>query len=987
MKRIRFSGWKYVVWWLLLPVLAAGADCYFQQEVNYVIRVRLLPELNRLEGRETLFYHNNSPDTLNFLYFHLYMNRLPNARKAPPAEEKDRGWQEVIRVISGFGRELPHRNFGSVMKVNLARPLPPGDSLKLYIRFNTHLPPAGMRFGYYGDHFDVGNWYPVPAVYDRYGWHADQHLQGEFYQEWGNFVVNIVVPRGFVVGGSGRLLNREALPDSVEYPYRRITYHQNADSDSVVYRFVAPRVHDFAWTADPELVFLTTYQDSVKINFLIQPYQMDTWKGQMAVARQAVKWLQKLVGPYPYPELTVVDGYIKAGGIEYPNLVIINDFIQQKRELSATIVHEIAHQWFYGILANNQTRYGWMDEGFATYFENLIMEKIEGSATRYIQSPPGIPGRFFGYHVNRWEDDRLSYLDYMRSGHPEPINRHFDWFRHDPFTPYYQNMSLVITQLNYVLGDSLFWRGMRQYYRDWRFRHPYPENLQRSFERVYGQPLDWFFDEWLNTTWTCDYGIKKVSGAWREEGSEPVYHSRLVFRRERPIAMPLDFRVYLADGSTRDYRIPLTSGDNFPDSTDAGITPWLFNNNEKTVELNFPVPVKRVRLNPRHRLLDVNPFNDDSRRWFPLRLYWLHRQYLEPLTTAYTATVFPLAFYNGPDGLQLGLRTRGNFADSDYRHSARLLLGLKSLRPAFELNLEQPLYGIDPRLKGVLALSHAAGRSGAGAWLSWSEQHGRRRTNLVFGARLHHIFDAGYALLPVQKGTVSLVEAGWSTERWNRGFLPVGWRVSLHGESSSFGSDWSYQRWQARARARVPFFFSQKLTLRLFAGGQYGAVPALMQFRYGGAPAAEFYRHPYLRAAGTLPARWWDRGHLFLPGGGNLTSLAGSAGLPFSYLGGFGARLTLGNPLNLTLVYVPYLSDVNLSGFFSAALAGRTLHSYRNPLAEAGITVSLTRLPFLFHYMDIEQIHVDFPLWVNSAIDPHAWKFRWALRIDIRRFY
>ena len=975
------------VWLLLVALLLAGDGGYFQQYVHYTIHVRLFPSLNRLEGREWLRYVNHSPDTLNTLYFHLYQNqsRINYIATKLRRRGEEPGYQEIIRIRDERGEELPFSLSASLLKVPLPRPLPPGDSLTLFIRFNTVLPAVGERFGYYGDHFDVGNWYPVPAVYDREGWHTDLHLGGEFYQEWGDFRVNITVPRGFVVAATGRLLNPDVLPDSVEYPDREVNYYRQSEDDTVVYRFEASRVHDFAWSADPEFVLRTTYQDGIRIQLFIQPYQLDLWEGMLEVARKTVEWMQKWVGPYPYPVLNVVDGYITAGGIEYPNLVIINDYIQEKRELSATIAHEIIHQWFYGLLANNQTRYGWMDEGLTTYFENRVMEQIAGD-TVWVNSPPGFWGKYFGYRFSQWQEDRLRYLNYLRSGQAEPINRHFDWFQNDPFLPYYTGTSEVLTQLRYLLGDSVFLKGMQNYYRKWRFRHPAPEDLRRSFEEVYGKSLHWFFDEWLNTTFLCDYSVEKVQtvpALLPEQGT--AYQMTITFRRNEPIAMPLRFWVKLADGSRHPYLIPLDAGENFLAPADSEITPWLFKEKEKVVTLRLPLPPRQVEIDS--QLLDANPFNNRTGFLPPVHWYWLRRQYLLPDVDAYTVTLFPFAFYNGIDGVQVGIRTRGNWAFRNYRHTLRLLLGLHSLAPEVDFWLEHPWYALNPETRWVVHLYHGAGQSGGGGWLQFSRQRRSIRSTWLAGVQYRYLRNPDYQWLPGEKGALSTVEITYRQENWDRGFMPRGWEWRLHGESSSFGSQFAYQQWWLDGKIRIPLIWSQMLTVQAFVGGQYGEVPVQKQFRLGGASGYDFWQNPFYRARGTFPRDWWQQGHLFLPGGGNLRWLANEPPRKREYLTSLQFNFTLGNPLNLIPVYLPYLSDILFSGFATLASDPDRWRRIPRLYSEAGVTISITRLPFVLNYFDLERVHLDFLLYTNAALSREPFHFRWIVRCDFKRFY
>ncbi len=966
-------------------ILPESVPAYFQQHIDYRIRAELFPGLNRVEGRQQMVYRNNSPDTLAFLYIHLYMNRYRPSQ--PETEPRQNGYIEIISFKDEAGNDLASETDNTILKVYLKTAILPGDSQKFRIRFTTKLPLAGERFGYYGDHFDVGNWYPAPAVYDARGWHADQHREGEFYQEWADFTVDLTLPVGFVVAASGELLNPEVMPDSVRFEERRMDYYNRPDSGKVTYRFRARQVHDFVWSADPEFVLREAVMEGTTLQFFILPYRLEDWEPQVEIAEQAIRLFEEKIGPYPYPVLSVVDGYVKAGGIEYPNLVIINDMIYDTRELSATIIHEIAHQWFYGLIGNNQTDYGWMDEGFATFFENLGMQQVLGDERNYIHSPTGFFGKYFGYWENPAELDRLVYLSYIRSGQEEPINLPFDRFQHDPFTPYYQKMSLVIEQLQLTLGDSIFWRGIQEYYRHWRFRHPYPEDLFAGFEAVSGRNLRWFFTEWLNTTWHCDYAVRGFSGRWKKDDAGRYFEAQLGFRRNGAILMPLDFRVTLQNGSVRNYRIPVAALGNFHPPGGSEISPWEFYRDEKTVQLRLPEKIRQVEMNPQNRLLDVNPFNNRSGFFPPVRWYWLHRQYLLPHTDAYTATVFPFAFYNDRDGVQLGVRTRGNFVYPDLQHRLRLLIGVRHPLPDAEFWFEHPLYALNKNVHFITHLYNSAGRGGAGLWLQFSRDGAATQLTTTLGWQGRRLYDREYAAFPAEESTTSSLEGIVRLEKWGTGFLPSGWEIRLAADAAFPGGDFNYQQWQVLGRFRVPFLFLQKLEGRLFSGGSYGNLPLRKAFRGGGASGYELFSNPYLRAKGTLPAAWWREGHLFQPGGGNLRALAGQWQPLPNYPVSAGLSVTLGNPLNLTLHYVPYLSDLMFSAFTTWTTTSGEIDAPDNYLGEAGFSVSATRLPFIFYYFDIEQIHFDFPVWVNRNIEDSGLKMRWNIRIDIRSFY
>lgn len=971
----------------LIGILHLSVFGYFQQSVCYKINIKLIPSLHRLEGTEMLSYHNHSLDTLSYVYFHLYMNRFRKLMGENKNINKPSGYIEVVSVKDGNLEDLNHEINKTVMKVYLKKVILPGDSHIFKIRFNTVLPEASERFGYYGDHYDVGNWYPVPAVYDQYGWHADQHIRGEFYQEWGNYQVNITVPKGFIVAASGSLQNPEVLPDSIEFPNRRLKNNYLSDTSTVTYKFYAPNVHDFAWSADPEFVVRSIKINDIHLKFYIQPYQVSDWESQLGISKKAINYFERVIGKYPYSCLNVIDGYITTGGIEYPNLVIINNYISNTRDLSATIIHEIAHQWFYGLLANNQTRYGWMDEGFATYFENLAMQEVYSKSYRYVHSPTGVWGKWLGYDDDFWQRDLLTYQRYIRSGMSEPIDTPFDWFQNDPYIPSYQKMSLVISQLRLVLGDSIFWMGIKDYYRTWRFRHPYPKDLFSCFEKVSERNLNWFFDEWLNTTWVCDYSIDGIWGEYDLKRSHNIYEANIRFKREKSIVMPLDFRVHLNNGLTLDYRIPVGDGQTFFSTTGQKFSPWSYTEAEKSIHLSLPDKIKKVEIDPEHRLLDVNPFNNETGFFPKMHFYFLRRQYLFPRTDGYTTTIFPHVFYNRPDGLQLGIRTRGNYIYPDYQHRLLLLFGLLSLKPEINFWFEHPIYALRSKIHYIINAYDMSGRWGMGGWLQYINNDKSSKFQVMAGWQYRRIYDLDYIPNPVSQGNLSFIDISMSYSNWDNSYLPSGYELFSRSETAFLGSSYSYRLWSLGTRCRFSTIRSQKLSLDINTGGQYGNVPIQKYIRPGGESTYGFLTNPYLRTRGTLPISFWREGHLFQSGEGKIRSLANNWQKFGTHFLSGEISFTLGNPLNISTIYIPYLSDIILSTYGSATTWSEAWGEFDHNLAEGGVSIVLTRLPFLFYFFDIEQMHFDIPFWVNDNIDDNNLKFRWVFSMDIRSFY
>lgn len=972
----------------ILALVSANAKLhaaeYFQQFMKYEIDVELVPDLGRLEGKEKLVYFNYSEDSLQHLYFHLYLNKFRSGSYAFPFSRMSSGYIDITALQNESGEELTYEIDNTILRLDLDKPIPPGDSLVLLFEFISVLPLSQSRFGYTGDHFDVGNWYPVPAVYDRFGWHADQHIDGEFYQEWGNYNVNITIPKGFVVGASGILLNPEALPDSVEFAERRIGYYdpQNVDSATVTYQFLAENVHDFAWSAEPEFVLLQRQVNNTNLNFLLMTYRMDEWEKIIDECVEGFRFLNEQIGAYPYVQLTIVDGYITAGGIEYPNIVMINDFIIDRRQLAITVIHEMAHQWFYGMLANYQTRYGWMDEGFATFFEILTAEHIWGKGDNFYLEREGFWQKLFGYRMDERSHSYLNYLEYALSGLEEPVNTAFDEFQNDPYTPSYDKPSVMLFTLKHMIGDSLFEQAIQNYFEEWKFRHPYPQDLFRSIEAITDMELSWFWDEWLNRTWNCDYRLKEISSKWKgRDLDSSFYNTYLLLQRMQPMSLPVDLRLTLKNGEVKDYRVPV-EGWLRGESKENDLQPWHIANKNYLVHLKLPDKISKAEIDPDHSLPDINIFNNDNRFLPQVKLHWFHRQYLEPYPDAYTAALFPSIFYNTPDGIKIGVREKGNYIYPKYQTSAEILFSAKKGWPSADLTWKSPLSGSSTDYLYSVRGYYLAGRTG-GEIAAGKEAH--RSLSYKIGWQFSRLTEREYLLMPWSSGNVSNIFLSAKKEKTYRD-NPYSWDFIAKGRSSTFGSDFDFQQVELSWTNFFDFDYDKKVVMQFGAGFSFGDIPLQNYFYLAQASPLKQFDHPYARAKGTLPVELIRKGHFMVPGGGDIRS---SLETPVS-VESIGENLLSGklrayipSPFQLSPVRLPILSRLEWSLFSNWAQVWDSKIYSDQFAGEAGFSITYNYLPIWIRYFHIAKIHLDFPVWLNKPAPGYEqWDYRWTLRID-----
>jgi len=278
MKQIVFS-----LLFALTPLLFAREN-YFQQYVNYVIDAKLNDGQNQIEANEQLLYVNHSPDTLSSIYFHLYFNKYKQGALTEEGSPRENtiAYIQINEIKENDSTTNSFEIDRTLMKLDLISKLGPGDSVLFTFDFIAKMPPASGRYGYLGLHYDVGNWFPTPVVYDRDGWHLHQHIDNEFYQEWGDFKVNITVPKGFVVGATGNLINpEEAMADTTKEVRDWFNHNFEDTTSTTTWRYEAKNVHDFAWSADPDYRYITRNWDSIDVHYLVMERNYDAWKKEI----------------------------------------------------------------------------------------------------------------------------------------------------------------------------------------------------------------------------------------------------------------------------------------------------------------------------------------------------------------------------------------------------------------------------------------------------------------------------------------------------------------------------------------------------------------------------------------------------------------------------------------------------------------------------------------------------------------------------------
>jgi len=491
---------------------AKSQQKYFQQQVDYKIDVTLNDVDKTLDGFEIIKYTNNSPDTLHFIWIHLWPNAFKNDKTAFSeqllklgrtdfyfSDESQRGYinrmdfkvDDVTAILQQDSSNI------DVAKLTLPEPLLPGELIKITTPFHEKIPFNFSRGGYVGNTFQITQWYPKPAVYDSKGWHQMPYLdQGEFFSEFGNFEVTITVPKNYVIAATGELQNKDELNWLKEKSKEEVSSVSKNDKEETggatkTLVFSQNNVHDFAWFADQN--FIVRYDTlQLRPGRIIDVFAFFTkagspvWKNSIRFLKDAVLTRSKWLGEYPYNVVTAVEAKMDfSDGMEYPTITSIAT-MKDEKELDLTIEHEVGHNWNYGILANNERQHPWLDEGMNTYFDRRY-EKIKYPQKALAKS---------GFFRKRFPEDNSDLIlrNQIKEKKDQRIETNSEDFSKINYGSIaYYKAGLWMEVLEEYLGQYLFDRCLHQYYERWKFKHVYPEDFKKVVEDVSNKNVDSIF--------------------------------------------------------------------------------------------------------------------------------------------------------------------------------------------------------------------------------------------------------------------------------------------------------------------------------------------------------------------------------------------------------------------------------------------------------------------------------------------------------------
>ncbi len=542
--------------------VSAQNSGYWQQHVDYVMDIDMDVKTYQYKGKQTLTYTNNSPDVLEKVYFHLYNNafqpgsdmdiRLQNIKDPDGRMVVKSGTKENPIVTSrisqlqpdeiGFikvstltqnGASVPYSVDGTILEVVLNEGIAPGAKAVFDMEFTGQVPEQIRRSGRNnkeGVALSMTQWYPKLAEYDFEGWHTHSYIGREFHGVWGNFDVTLHIDKDYIVGGSGYLQNADEIGYGYEAEGVKV---KRKRGKKLSWHFVAPNVHDFTWAADPKFKHDVLETDSgTTLHFLykksLEKEFRKNWEALPEKTEVLLTYFNTHIGAYPYKQYSVIQG--GDGGMEYAMCTLITGE-RKFGSLVGVVAHEMAHSWFQFVLASNESKHPWMDEGFTTYISTLAENEVleEGKE-------------------NPLEGSYQGYFTLQGYGIEEPLTTQADAYHYNYAygIASYSKGAIFLAQLGYVIGKENIEKTLLKYYEDFKFKHPTPNDIKRTAEKVSGIELDWYMNYWTQTLHTIDYAVTVVNG------------TEVQLNRIGGMPMPIDVQVEYMDGSVEDVYIPLT---------------------------------------------------------------------------------------------------------------------------------------------------------------------------------------------------------------------------------------------------------------------------------------------------------------------------------------------------------------------------------------------------------------------------------------------
>ena len=545
---------------LIINGLGAQADRW-QQRISYSMQIHMDVKSHQYKGSSQLKYTNNSPDTLDKVFFHLYFNAFQpgsmmdvRSRNLPDPDGRvgdrisklkadEQGWIN-IKTLSLNGQKCSFETNETILEVTLPAPVLPGSTVDFAMNWDAQVPLQIRRSGRdnkEGVEYSMAQWYPKMCEYDYQGWHANPYIAREFYGVWGDYDVTINIDKKYVVAAGAVLLN----PQEIGYGYESAGSAVNRPAgDKLKWHYKSDNVHDFVWAADPDYRQISIKaDDGSTMRFFWQAGKGydEQWEKLPAIMNKARTLMNQRCGKYPYSEYSFIQG--GDGGMEYPLATLITGN-RPLNSLVGVAVHEQLHSWYQMVLGTNESLYAWMDEGFASWAEAYVNNELARQGLLGNKKPADL----------FWGDALRGYKALATSEKEEPLTTHADHFSTNfgYSLAAYVKGAVFLTQMEYIVGKPAFDKGIQAYYNTWKFKHPNVNDCIRIFEKQSGLELDWYKEDWVNTTNTIDYSIKSVEAEGRK-------NTKVTIEKIGRMAMPLDIVVTYDNGDQEMFYAPLES--------------------------------------------------------------------------------------------------------------------------------------------------------------------------------------------------------------------------------------------------------------------------------------------------------------------------------------------------------------------------------------------------------------------------------------------
>ena len=535
-----------ISFFVMAPILFSQ---YWQQKADYEMEIELDVSSAQFNGKQRILYTNNSPEALNKVFYHLYFNAF---RPGSEMAERQKSSLDVNRRFKVIIDSIGPKSYGkiqvknlkqngillnpffseTILEVPLANPILPGESAVLDLEFSGQVPDLIRRSGKNsseGVAFSMAQWYPKLAEYDIDGWNASPYLGREFHGVWGNFDVKITLDKNFTVAASGYLQN----PEDIGKGYKKIK-RSKSKKGKLTWHFIAPNVHDFTWAADKDYIHdIYPGPNNVKLHFFYKnnPSIIDNWKKLQPLTAELMEYFNSSIGDYPYKQYSVVQG--GDGGMEYAMLTLITGE-RKFGSLVGVTAHELAHSWFQNILATNEMKHEWMDEGFTTYISTIATDKV-------LKENKIFPLR----------NAYLGYYNLALSGieQPQQTNANRYAYNYAYESSAYNKGAVFLSQLGYIIGKENLNTSLKIYFEEFKFKHPTPRDFIRIAERVSGILLNWYLTDWTQTTNTIDY---KISGVSKLDNKTIIDLERVGM-----MPMPLEILISFKNGNKQIHYVPI----------------------------------------------------------------------------------------------------------------------------------------------------------------------------------------------------------------------------------------------------------------------------------------------------------------------------------------------------------------------------------------------------------------------------------------------